>query len=259
MPEIVGRLRPPRLAAAPSSPAVGELYYHTGDNKLYWWNGTAWIDASGAGAAGAPEVFIGPGTPPAAQTMWIDTDEESTDSAWPSTVSVLPTSPIEGQRVYFQNAAMATEGIIWHLRYRAGAPGSYKWEFVGGAHLAASVATDEATATGTVTFIDLATVGPQVTVPLAGDYAYEATLVTYQAGGTTTTGTAGISVSGAQPVIPHYMQGVSVGGGVAAMAATNRLLNVAALAVIKIQYQRAVANTINYRYRSLRVQPVRVG
>jgi hypothetical protein len=51
MPEILGRLRTPRLAAAPSAPTVGEVYYDTAANKLYWWNGTAWIDATGGAAA----------------------------------------------------------------------------------------------------------------------------------------------------------------------------------------------------------------
>lgn len=46
MPEVVGRLRTPRLAAAPTSPATGEMYYDTATNKLYWWNGTTWIPAS---------------------------------------------------------------------------------------------------------------------------------------------------------------------------------------------------------------------
>jgi hypothetical protein len=50
MPEVTGRLRPPRISAAPASPALGELYYDTGTNSLYWWNGTAWIAAAGGGA-----------------------------------------------------------------------------------------------------------------------------------------------------------------------------------------------------------------
>ena len=47
MPEIVGRLRTPRLASAPGSPQVGEMYYDTGTNVLYWWNGTAWTSSAG--------------------------------------------------------------------------------------------------------------------------------------------------------------------------------------------------------------------
>jgi hypothetical protein len=64
MPEFKGRLRTPRLPAAPSSPATGEMYFNTSDNKLYWWNGTAWVAAEG-GAAGADLDYSGsyaPGT-----------------------------------------------------------------------------------------------------------------------------------------------------------------------------------------------------
>ena len=59
MPDIVGRLRTPRLSAAPSSPAVGEVYYDTGTNILYWWNGTSWVSASGGGAGSADLVYNG--------------------------------------------------------------------------------------------------------------------------------------------------------------------------------------------------------
>jgi hypothetical protein len=45
MPEIVGTLKPPRLASAPSSPSLGQLYYDTAINDLLWWNGTAWVSA----------------------------------------------------------------------------------------------------------------------------------------------------------------------------------------------------------------------
>ena len=52
MPEFTGRLRTPRLASAPSSPTVGELWYDTTLNKLKWWNGTAWVVAEAAGGGG---------------------------------------------------------------------------------------------------------------------------------------------------------------------------------------------------------------
>jgi len=38
----------------------------------------------------------------------------------PVFVNVLPFQAVDGQEIYFQNAAMATQGIVWHLRYRPG-------------------------------------------------------------------------------------------------------------------------------------------
>jgi hypothetical protein len=43
MPDIVGRLRTPRLPSAPATPTVGEIYYDTTTNQLYCWNGTVWL------------------------------------------------------------------------------------------------------------------------------------------------------------------------------------------------------------------------
>lgn len=36
------------LAAAPGSPKPGQLYYDTTSNTLYWWNNTAWTQATGS-------------------------------------------------------------------------------------------------------------------------------------------------------------------------------------------------------------------
>lgn len=43
MPQVVGTLKPPRLATAPSSPTLGQIYFDTTDNKLKSWNGTVWV------------------------------------------------------------------------------------------------------------------------------------------------------------------------------------------------------------------------
>jgi len=72
MPDIVGRLKTPRLAAAPSSPTVGEMYYDTTKNQLLWWNGTLWIVSSDVS-----KIYEQPNAPTEPTTVgdiWIDTD-----------------------------------------------------------------------------------------------------------------------------------------------------------------------------------------
>lgn len=87
-----------------------------------------------------------------------------------SLVSALPGSPVNGQEIYFQTAAMAAAGVVWHLRYRSAATGSYKWEFVGGREIVSSAgASGTFTTANTSTFTSW-TNGPSLTVPLAGDY-----------------------------------------------------------------------------------------
>lgn len=35
------------LSSEPSSPVQGQIYYNTGDHRIYFWDGTAWVDMSG--------------------------------------------------------------------------------------------------------------------------------------------------------------------------------------------------------------------
>lgn len=82
-------------------------------------------------------------------------------------VTSLPAAVVatDGMEVYY--TADDTNGIVWHLRYCA-AETTYKWRYVGGPPLWAEVATQETTSS--TTYAALATAGPMVTLPLAGDY-----------------------------------------------------------------------------------------
>jgi hypothetical protein len=42
MPEFPGRLRPPRIATSPATPALGEMYYDTALGQNRHWNGVLW-------------------------------------------------------------------------------------------------------------------------------------------------------------------------------------------------------------------------
>ena len=76
-------------------------------------------------------------------------------------LDVLPSTPVNGQEIYFQTAAMRIDGVMWHFRYNANNPGTYKWDFVGGGWLRHYVRRHEnRNSSGTMAYADIATVGP---------------------------------------------------------------------------------------------------
>ena len=98
-----------------------------------------------------------------------------------TSVTSLPGSPFNEQEVYY--AADATNGVYWHLRYRSASGSTHKWEALGAvAPLTAEVLTSQTTSSAT--YVDLATAGPTVTVPLAGDYLITFGATLYNSTGT---------------------------------------------------------------------------
>jgi hypothetical protein len=82
-------------------------------------------------------------------------------------VTSLPTTPVDQQEcVYIVDA---TAGLKWRFRYRAASASAYKWEAVGAGPLINEVLSSSA-GTPPATYGDLSNVGPQITLPLAGDY-----------------------------------------------------------------------------------------
>ncbi len=79
--------------------------------------------------------------------------------------TTFPTSPSEGQ--VFTYIADATNGVLWSFVYHA-TGSSYDWWFTGGAPLLGTVTTSQTRANAA--YGDLATVGPAVVLPFAGDY-----------------------------------------------------------------------------------------
>jgi len=45
-------LRAHQLGVAPSSPVTGQLYFNTGDNTLYWYDGSQWVPAKATASVG---------------------------------------------------------------------------------------------------------------------------------------------------------------------------------------------------------------
>lgn len=177
----------------------------------------------------------------------------------PGVVSSLPGSPSDGDEVYYQNAAMATAGIMWHLRYRSAASGSYKWEVIGAEALMAEVAPQESYGSGVTSYGNLATAGPAITLPLAGDYIVEigciayhdttarAAWMSYQIGGTGASDNDGTYVyAGATNTVyvPTFRPRMKTGLGAVTLTA---------------KYRSDGSGIGTYAHRWIRATPVRVG
>lgn len=154
-----------------------------------------------------------------------------------------------------------TAGIQWHLRYLTA---TTKWRFLGGPPLTASVATDEATAGSSSSYADIATAGPSVTVPLAGDYRVTFGANTYNTSNAGNVGAASPSIAGGSATDANA--GAAAGGGTAAgsQVRLNRaempVAGLAAANVVKLQYRTPGGGTTQkFKDRQISVVPARIG
>lgn len=153
----------------------------------------------------------------------------------------------DGDEVYLE--VDAANGIEWHLVYRT-AEATYKWRFLGGPPLSSEVATNETTASAT--YAALATAGPSVALPRAGDYTVDLGCFMYVGADTSVYHSYDIGVTGAVDV-----DGVNFGASTAThLFRTKRKAGLTAVSLVS-KYKTA-AGTAGFNSRALGVRPVRL-
>lgn len=116
------------------------------------WDGSAWVKPTG--------------TPDGTKFL-------RDDGAWAtpdgnlSYGTSLPGSPSDGDEAILVDSTTAPT-YQWRFRYNAGSASSNKWEFIGGVPASDEVTTSQTTTS--TTYTNLATTGPSVVLPLAGNY-----------------------------------------------------------------------------------------
>ena len=78
----------------------------------------------------------------------------------PQYVTSLPSSPVDGQTVYYQPTALSTAGVVYTMRYNAAAA---KWQFVGGQPQTASTTKTDVYSSSSTTFADITGLSVSIT------------------------------------------------------------------------------------------------
>lgn len=179
-----------------------------------------------------------------------------TNVVLPTYQTSLPGSPTDGDEIYY--AADATNGVIWHLRYRSASASAYKWEYIGGGPL---YSENSAGITVTSTsYVAAGSADPAVTVPLAGDY--DISFGVY--GPNMATGTycyctikLGSAAASDTDSIKVYSD---AGGEVNSMSRMIRRTGITISSVLQQQYKAdSAATAVSWSLRWMSVRPVRVG
>lgn len=174
--------------------------------------------------------------------------------------TTLPSSPPDGTIVNYDTG---TDGVVWQLRYDSGSASAYKWQFVGGPALRSNVQTDEGT-TAVVSYANLATTGPQLTVPLVGEYDINFGVNAYAGAGApitciaSPTATTDLDPALAAADPRSVLTYEAVNGGGTSVARHLAATITAAGRVVTLQY-RTSSGTSQFRWRWMTIVPVRVG
>jgi hypothetical protein len=162
--------------------------------------------------------------------------------------TTFPGSPVDGDiHVY---PADTTNRVMWQFMWRAA---SSKWEFIGGSPLYAEVATSEGTAS--TTYAALATAGPSIVLPFAGDWMIEIGAYATQ----TADGAAGLmsyDIGGTGAVDADALEHLR-GTNSSAMSGTFGRRKAGLTAVtLTAKYKTAGAGTATFKKRWMKATPV---
>lgn len=165
-----------------------------------------------------------------------------------------PGSPVDG--MIWRLPAASGSGVYWFFQYDS-SQATYKWVFMGGAPLSHEILTDESTTS--ITYVDLATVGPTLTLPRAGDYKVEfgAQLNNASAGtGTVAAIKRGAAATSDNDAIVHTLP--TTANLVTTNARAIVLTGMAASDVVKMQYKSGGATAAHALRRWMMITPIRV-
>ena len=236
---------------------INGAVYNTNDGVFY--QSSSWIANQPASGAGGSE-------PGGAYSLWTLLAQGTP----PPFVTALPTGVLlDGQEVYYQSAAMATDGAVWHLRFRLGAPHAWNagltgsWEFIGGTPIMKDYqvqAVFNSYAANTWGGFDLN--DPQFVLPLAGDYIVRHSVVmTTSVLATLYSGIRiGATEADTTTAAFNYSEADHVTGGTPIMQ-TRRLNSIAAGTTLYQRYRHNAASAANITRNaaSMEATPVRVG
>lgn len=171
--------------------------------------------------------------------------------------ATLPTTGLVEGMVY-DYVADATNGIIWRVKYNT-AEATNKWEFVGGSSLFAETQSNLTfEARLNTSYGDLATVGPAIAVPRAGDFDVIVGCVMGQDGGSSDARMSyAIGGSGATDNDCLYMQDGPNAAG-AYIAGSRKRRKALTAVTVTAKYRSGGAGQAEFTNRWMEILPVRI-
>lgn len=206
---------------------------------------------------GPVDSDVSPALLPLAAQQAVNVSTAVTNSVVITSGTVFPTAPADGN--IFIYTADAVNRIRWAFVYNSSGT-TYKWEFIGGPPLSSEVATRESTASGSYTA--LATAGPSVVLPFAGDYTIAvecgadnntnggASMMSFDIGGT-----GAVDADMASLAIGT---GANTGSGAGVNVRRTKTKTGLTAVTLTAKYRAGGASTAGFQNRRIDVLPIRV-